>query len=310
MKRRHIIVAVALCWRVALSPARADETMQYVVRQGDTLQLLAAEFYGDRALAVFIAAVNKRDGNRAVRPGDKLRLPATREVITSPGDTFANLAESWLGDKRRSTYLARWNGLTEADGLAAGTTLVLPVHVTHVAKKGETFASISLRYFGSEESAEVLRQYNFVEAGGEPTLRQRLIVPAHQMRLRTTGAPMTLVDDSSARNDRRQRVQQAVATALPNARAAYRAGDYAATKRELTGLDVDYLETIDAMQVGVLLGASYIAFGDTDSARTLFRRVREKRPDMELSDYLYSPSIRKVWAEASQGAANDGGLSP
>ena len=83
-----IAIVVAVPPRAARAQAPTSDVTIYRVKQGDTLDLIAAEFYGDRNKAIFIMVANKIQHPRALRPGERLRIPVTREVTTSPGDTF------------------------------------------------------------------------------------------------------------------------------------------------------------------------------------------------------------------------------
>ncbi len=49
----------------------------------------------------------------------------------------------------------------------------------------------------------------------------------------------------------------------------------------------------------MLLGATYVAYGDDDSALAIFKKVRERKPSHTLAAYAYSPKIRGVWDRAT-----------
>ena len=72
--------------RVAHAQDATNNTRLYRVKQGDSLELIAAEFYGDRMKAVFIMVENKLTHARPLKPGERLRIPVNREITTSPGD--------------------------------------------------------------------------------------------------------------------------------------------------------------------------------------------------------------------------------
>jgi hypothetical protein len=94
-------------------------------------------------------------------------------------------------------------------------------------------------------------------------------------------------------------MQERAQAALPRSQSAWRQGDFGAVKRELTKLDLDYLDTKLAVEVGILLGATYIAFDDTDSALATFDKVLQRRPGLELDAYQHSPKVRDVWKQAA-----------
>lgn len=295
-------VAAALVVLTALRVAHAQdvtiETVPYRVKQGDSLELLAAEFYGDRTKAVFIMVANKLAHARALRPGERLRIPVSREVASAPGDTFESLAGVFLGSTRRGLFLADFNGMSSDDGLPAGTVLTIPVTIVHAAAGTESLADIGRAYFGDGKKAELLRRYNFLEKStidrNEP-----LIVPAYHVRLTAQRTP-PLDAESRARREHRRDASAKVARALPAARRGWQDGDFAQVKETLSSLepDLDYLDARDAVDAGVLLGAAQVAFGETELAVATFKRVLDRRSNHAFRRYECSPKILEVWQKA------------
>lgn len=304
MRRAAASLAIVLLVAV-VAPARGDapESIEHKVRKGDTLELLAAEYYGDRNHQIFIMVANALQHPRALVPGEKLKVPASREIIADVGDTFDSIAAAYLGDARRGRFLAAFNGVGADESLAAGTVLSIPFQITHTAAGTERLADISAAYFGDNKHAALLRDYNFLL---EDTLvpGESIVVPIHHVRVRSSKLPPA---DKAAkeRSEKRRRTQEDAAQVLPEARAAWRQGDYGAIKRELTKVDPDFLGEDTAIEVGVLLGGAYVATGDADSAIASFRRVLERRPSHALDAYTYSPKIRDVWKRAGGAVETD-----
>ncbi len=304
MKRLALVAALALALAVP-APAHAgpgDDTITHKVRAGDTLELLAAEYYGDRNDALFIMVANKMQHPRPLKKGEKLRVPVSREVTTSIGDTFETLGQAYLGDARRGQFLAEFNGLQPDDSLAAGTVLSVPFTISYAADADVPLEAIAQAYFGDAERAKVLRAYNFLDkdalAKGES-----IEVPIFHVRVREAMLP-PIEPDAKARSEKRRVMQDQALSALPGARAAWRAGDFSGVKRDLIKVDTDYLDAKLAVEIGVLLGGAYVATGDTDSAIATFKRVLERRPKQSLDAYRFSPKIREVWKRA--GGAVEG----
>ncbi len=285
---------------------RAAADRDYVVHKvaaGDTLELLAAEYYGDRRHEIFIMVANHLDHPRALRPGELLRVPVTRAVTAAVGDTFEGLAQAYLGDKRRAGFLAEFNGLAVDDGLAAGTVLTVPFHVVHTAAGAETLDSIALAYFGDNQNAALLRRYNFLDRDVLAP-RETIVIPIRHVKVRESALPP--VDaESRARTEKRKATETAAARALPLAQAAWRTGDATVVRRGLIGLDLDFLATDRAVEIGMLLGAAYVALGDDDSARATFHRAVERRPTATMPAYGYSPRIRELWRKAGGAVEAD-----
>jgi len=250
---------------------------------------------------------NKIVHPRPLRAGEKLKIPVSRQVITSPGDTFETLAATFLGDVRRGPFLAEFNDLSPDDGLASGSAIAIPFTVTHTAQATETIANITAAYFGDTKNAGMIRRYNFLE---KDTIEkgERLSVPIFNVRLQASKMP-SINADSKARRDRQLKAQDRAAKAIPAAKQAWREGDFAEVKAALAEveLDVDYLELAQAVEVGILLGSLHVAFNDTKPALEAFKRVLERKPTHQLGPYLHSPKILAAWTEAGGAVAGESG---
>jgi LysM repeat protein len=288
---------------VAFAPrahAGDDDTQNYRVKQGDNLELIAAEFYGDHQhTMIFIMVENKLQHPRKLNPGERLKIPTNRELTTAKGDSFESIAQTYLGDPRRATFLAEFNHMSPEDSLATGTTLVIPFHVTHTAAGPETLKQISLAYFGDDKQAEMLRTYN--NLGDKTTLDKNdsIIVPSFHVRVRAERLPQIDADSSKRREAQKQATTAALA-ALPTAHTAWLRGDFAVVRQTLAPLasKLDYLDTDRSIEVGLLLGRAHVAFDDTPSAVAVFAQVLNRQPRHELSAYRESPKILDAWRQA------------
>lgn len=296
-----IVVAIVVAVTVAHAPrvnaqSTSDVTI-HRVKAGDSLDLIAAEFYGDRNKAIFIMVSNKILHPRPLKVGERLRIPVPRQVTTSPGDTWESIASTYLGDPRRGAFLAEFNGLA-ADDLASGTPLQIPFTITHTAEGTESIADIARAYFGDNKNASMIRRYNFLEREAIEKAEQ-IIVPINNVRLSASKMP-ALDAEAQARRDRQHEAQARAISSIPAARQAWREGDFAAVKAALSEveLDVDYLDTNQAIEVGLLLGSMHIAHGDTKPALEAFKRALERRSTFQLNPYYFSPKVQAVWKEA------------
>jgi len=296
---RAFVAAVVLAASLAagaIAQAQNLETIKVRVRKGDTLELLAAEYYGDRQYAVFIMKANKMTHPRELRPGEKIRIPIQREITTAVGDTLAGLAETYLGDARRAEFLAEFNNLSPTATLAAGQTVIIPFSVTHQAASRETIESIAAAYFRDAKKADLLRAYNFIDKDALQK-GEELVVPIYNVRVRSSKLPPR-DSESTEREARLREMEERAMSALPRARASWRAGEYALVKKELVDIDLDYLPDSVAAEIGVLLGGAYIAFDDADSAVATFQKVLSRKPGHTIHAYAFSPKVRAVWKKA------------
>jgi LysM repeat protein len=298
------VFALLLGARIARADVDDGGVRIHKVKAGDSFELLAAEYYEDRNDAVFLLVANHLKHPRKLVPGEKIRVPVSRTIVTSKGDTWELLGQQYLGNPRRGTYLADFNNRSPDEPLPAGTQLVVPFTVMHTAEAAETLASISLAYFGTDKEAELLRGYNFLDKDHE-TLQKgdSIIVPIHHVKMKASKVAALDADALSRRAERERQVDKAT-TALPNARAAWRAGDYAGVRDELRGIDLSYLEVGMLVEVGMLRGAADVAFGLTSDAQGEFEAVLAHKRDAVMHGYEFSPTIRAIWKKAG-GAVDD-----
>lgn len=295
MKRWMLAALLALTAPAAAQDSTVD-TITYRVKDGDTLGLVAAEHYGDRKKAIFIMVENKLTHARKLKPGERLKIPVNREITTSPGDTFETLAGTFLGNPRRGVFLAEFNGLAADDRLAAGTTLQVPFTVTHTAAATESLRSIAAAYFGDSKQGEMLQRYNFLQ---KTTLDKgdSIIVPVFNVRLQASRMPPIDADAKTRRAQRHEATAKA-RLAIPKAWQAWRSGESARIDLLLFGIELDYLDTAEAVEVGILRGLALAAEGKRELALEAFKDVHARKDTHVLRKFDYSPKIIALWEQA------------
>lgn len=291
------MVACAITTSFAQAPDLGVE--RYRVRKGDTLELLAAEYYGNRVHKIYIMVENGLDHERALTAGEKLRIPVSDRITTAGGDTLEGLAEAHLGSASRAKYLAEFNNLDINTTLPLGQEIVIPLRVSYRAKGNEKLRDVALALFANTKQVSLLRDYNDLSSD-DLSAGQVIIVPIPKLEVQASKRKPADAE-SAARSEKRAEVTERALEALPTARAAWRAGDFSLVKHNLTKLDLDYLDTHLATRIGILLGATYIAFDDEDSALALFSKVLSRDPTMTLDPREHSPKVRRAWQRAVQG---------
>jgi LysM repeat protein len=277
----------------------ATSDVAYRVKQGDTIELIAAEFYGDHARTVgFIAEENKLKAPYKVYPGERIKVPVTREIATAKGDTFESLAAQYLGDAKRAPFLAEVNHMQPGDPLATGTVIAIPFHVAYTAQAAESLGQISTELFGDAKQADAIRAYNGLD---KPSVDkgETVLVPVMHVRTRPEHTP-TLDADSAQRHDAQKHALADAAMALPVARTAWLEGDFTRVRDVLgpVAKRFDYLDNATAIDLGVLLGKADVAFDDKEAATALFRDVLARSPGQTLSAYSESPKVLEAWRTA------------
>jgi LysM repeat protein len=293
MKARRYVAALVLVAFVATAAAQGN-TQHYRVKQDDTLDVIAAEFYGDRAQAKLIVAENKL--KKRLQPGQRLRIPVTREITTDKNDTYKSLAQTHLGDERRAVVLADFNEADVNDIPPVGTPITIPIQITHVAQGAESFAAIATQYWGDPKQADVLRRYNFVDKSGIEK-GESVIVPMIKVRVRKQSA---IGAEDKLRRDEQRKAAADAAHALPVARTAWLAADFAGVKAALEPIAprVDYLPTAQVVEICLLLGKAHLAFDEASQAVQAFKRVVARKPSHVVHPYYESPKVIDAWKDA------------
>ena len=282
----------------AVSQAQELNTISHRVLEGDTLDLLAAEFYGNRDHAIFIMKVNGITHKRPLKKGERLRIPVPITVTSQEGDSWDGLAEKHLGDARRGAYLASFNKQDARDSLAAGQRLRVPFHVRHRAERRVSLREIAAAYLRDPGQARFLRDYNFLDRGSLDK-GDSIVIPLEQVELHASKQPK--LDKASADLiEKRSRWQREARKLLPELQAAWQNGQYKRVKVALSPLNANiaFLDASQAVEVGVLYGRALVAFDEDALALAAFTKVLERKPNHTLSDYTYSPKVRAVWKAA------------
>lgn len=297
MKRGLVVIALLLARAAAADDA---DFVTYKVKQGDTIDLVAAEFYGDHArTSAFIVDENKWKTYRKLNPGERIRVPITREITTAKGDTLPALAAKYLGDAGRAQFIAQLNNLKVTDLPAAGVALRLPFRVTHVAQTTESLAAISQFYFGDAKEVELLRTYNNLGDRTAIEKNDSIIVPVMSVRVHEERLP-TPPAEALARRKEHANANEAAAAALPVARLAELQGDYGGVAKALAdvGKKLEFLDEPLAGDIGLLLGKALVASGDKPGATAVFAEVVAREPNRQLSAYYESPTVLDAWRAA------------
>ena len=130
------------------TPTAAAAPGEYIVQEGDTLTSISQQFYGSARFYTVIMNANGIDYPQALRPGQKLVIPAKptgepaapegrpsgpglkpgeRRYVVQEGDTLTEIASRELGSSREYLRLMQRNNITDAYVLRPGQVIVIPV---------------------------------------------------------------------------------------------------------------------------------------------------------------------------------------
>ena len=153
-------LAVALC----LSAPADALAFHHIVKPGETLAQIAERVYGDARRESVLVGANALDvqGGTIITPGMRLEVPAPNHHTIVQGETWAELALSWLGtdDMARTELLAHDNKGVPWIPPVEGQEIEIPAVVTYLAGDGETVNTLAQRFWGDPNRGWELNTYN------------------------------------------------------------------------------------------------------------------------------------------------------
>jgi len=115
----------------------------YSAKSGDTPESIAADYYGNRSQAIFVVETNGLERDKPLKPGQKVRIPTAFRYKVRKGETLEALGVRFLDDKRRSAFLAAFNGMRPTDKLREGQELTVPFQHVHRTEVPESLQSVA-----------------------------------------------------------------------------------------------------------------------------------------------------------------------
>jgi LysM repeat protein len=263
----------------------------HTVRPGDTLELLAAEYYGNRRNAVYIMAANNMTHPRALRTGLRLKIPTAWHYKLKKGETLDHVAELYVGDKRRAPFLAEFSGYRNVEDVRPGQDIVIPFHLSHQAQAQETLGMVAAALLGDSRKSDLLRSYNFRQSG-QLARGERIVVPITHVKVRESKMPK--FGDVAAEEVLARRATSArVAVGFEDAMRLYRNGQFAEVISRLIKMLAEEDPTEDEIaQMQELIAFCYVALDQQDLAVRAFREVLNRKPATRYDEAEISPKIR------------------
>jgi LysM repeat protein len=159
--RRLVPIAAAAVLALASRPAGA---FAHIVKPGETLAQIAERIYGDSKRETVLVGANALDtqGGTVISAGMRLEVPAPGHRTVMQGETWAELALSWLGtsDMARTELLAHDNKGVPWVPPVEGQEIEIPAVVTYIAGEAETVNTIAARFWGDPNRGWELNSYN------------------------------------------------------------------------------------------------------------------------------------------------------
>lgn len=288
----------------------AARVVLHQAKPGDTPESLAADYYGNRSLALFIVEANALRPGAPLKPRQKVRIPTAFRYRVRRGDTLDGLAQKFLQDKRRAPFLASFSGLKPGERPREGQELLVPFQHVHTAPAPESVTSLARAFYGDASKAKLLEEFNFrttpMVAKGE-----KLLIPIAHVRVRAVrlenppaaapsakpaaAADRARLEAAPAREAERRELALArrVAARLVEAERSYRNGNYPDVPALLDKLlaDEDPSEA-QLAEIFRLKAFAYVALGEEELAVNAFREVIARQPEVRLDIASVSPKIR------------------
>jgi hypothetical protein len=294
-RRAGVFGAVALA--VSLFGADDAAAFVHVVRTGESLAHIASRVYGDSKRESVLAGANFLDvqGGSAIVAGMRLELPAPGHHRCAGGETWAALAQDWLGDAKRAEVLARENGGVSWIAPTEGQEVRIPYVLTHLAASGDTTAGLANRYLADPNLAWLLDGYNGRKDA--PLVRGEVVlVPLLGLSLTAEGRNEAAESLERARTETAGTLldtQRKIEADLPALQGDVRGGRYI----EAIGRGNRLLGTGEPTraQLAVIHRAlleAYVALDATPLAVAACAAWRANEPSPKLDPVYVSPKIR------------------
>ncbi len=272
----------------------ALKPVPYTAVANDTIESVAADYYGNRQAAALLSEVNGLHDPK-LRAGQRIKLPSALRYRVKKGDTIEALATRFLDDKRRAPFLATWNGVIGGK-LREGQTLLVPYNVSHRAAVGDSWTQLAKTFLGDASRGKQLADYNFHGPALSPG--ERVTMPVARLRIRAvrlaTAPPVATpaTAGESPAQKREAELAARVGAELQHAEDDFKEGRYTAVPAALDKLLTE--EDPSEQQLAELFrlkAFAYVALGMDELAVDAFREMLARRPDAKFDPALVSPKI-------------------
>ncbi len=176
-----------------LAFAGHGQAFPHTMQPGETLAQLAIVMYGSARFEPVLVGANALDTHgSATLPGMRVEIPAPAHYRVVEGETWLDLSERFLGDRRRAEYIAKVNHAVAWIPPSLSQEIEVPAVLVHLGGDDEKMSNLAARYLGNANRYWELNAYNFRKNDGskksdEVTHGEVVLVPLFDLVLTEEG---------------------------------------------------------------------------------------------------------------------------
>jgi LysM repeat protein len=281
------------------STAVSAGVTKHSVRPGESLAVIAKNFYGDPALFEIVALYNGIRDPSKLGVGSRISLPYSDAVVIKRGQSLSLISSKYLSDPLLYPVLAEINGLSDPTNVPAGTMIRIPVMISYRLQKGESISTVADRFYGDPRSYSVIALSSGISDAGRVKSGTRLKVP--MVLVKRSQSPRSEVAKPPKKKAPAGGLNHA--EKLAGAEKSYRVGDYERA-RELLKIALPGLKGSEkARALRIEADISY-AYGNTEGTLTALAVSYRFAPDFTPQPAMYNPEMIKLYQKAKSRAGS------
>ena len=143
------------------------EAFPHTIQPGETLAQLAIAMYGSARFEAVLVGANGLDSHGSTTvAGMRIEIPAPSHHRVVEGETWLDLSERFLGDRRRADSIAKINHAVAWIPPSIAQEVEVPAVLVHLGGDDEKMSTIAARYLGNANRYWELNSYNFRKNDG------------------------------------------------------------------------------------------------------------------------------------------------
>lgn len=294
---KRLVQVLLLALGLLVRPAHAFG-LTHVVQPHDTLAALAEHYYGRIQFERILVAANRLDlaGGTPLMPGMHLLVPTVSYVNIGKKETWAHLAQKYLGSQERADVLSLANGSNPWLTPEEGSRALIPYNLAILLPGDETIVSIAQKYLGDGKHAWMLTRYNNLNKG-QLTKGMVLVIPLTDLELtaKAKGDTADAERQSLELLADARKLQRQISAEIPSLIADVRSGRYVdAVARGNRFISSNVLSMPQMALVYRQLLEAYVALDASGAAAEACAQWRKLTPTARLDPAQLSPKILKV----------------